>query len=180
MKRIQVEEYYNIKELQNLLNNFEKVYPVVKDNIDNFNIKNNKDKAYLAWIAGINFYKNDIPSFDKIVLEVLFKNMYKILQIEKISDRANLFMFFSLGAVAVINYKNKKNDFYKDYIYIISKGAAIIEQIKFDTYKNGFKYWKLNTISKYFSRTDKRNIKAGNVVTEYNSDNYNRDDFIIN
>ncbi len=172
MRMIQTEQYYQLKELQNLLNNFEKVYTILKKSIEKFEIKEIGNQCYLSWVAGVNFYKPDVFLLEKFVLEILFKNIFKTLEMDNVSVKATLFIYFSLGAIAALNYSNNRKDYYKDYLHIISKGAVIIDKIKFDTYKNGIKYWRLSTLAAYFNNNSKDIISKNNVIKESNSNKF--------
>jgi len=150
MNNIQNEEYYKLCELQNLMNGFEKVFPILSKNMSIYKITEQKDKCYLAWIAGMNFHKQNFSFLEKFVQDVLFKNMFKSLKLKNISERAVLFVYFSLGLIAAANYNNDGKDFYKDYLPVISKGAAIIDTVKFDGFKDGYRYWEMKTLAQYF------------------------------
>ena len=172
MRMMQSEQYYQLKELQNLLNNFEKVYPILKKSIEKFEIREVENQCYLSWIAGVNFYKPDIFLLEKFILEILFKNIFKTLEMNNVSVKAILFIYFSFGAIAALNYSNNKKDYYKDYLYVISKGAVIIDKVKFDTYKNGIKYWRLQTLAAYFNYNSKNIISRNNIIKESNSNKF--------
>jgi hypothetical protein len=149
MFEIQSDEYFDIKELHNLLNNFEKVFPILKRNIEKFEIEDIQYKCYLAWVGGIYFHKKDRNFFEKFVMDVLFKNIFSSLNIDALSIKALMFIYFGLGGISSINYFNNKKDFFKEYFPLLSKGAVLIDNLKFDKFKDGFKYWELSTISKY-------------------------------
>ncbi len=156
MFEIQNSEYFNIKELHNLMNNYEKVYPILKRNIEKFQIENKKSKCYLSWVAGVYFHKKDINLFEKFVLDVLFKNIFSTLNVDTLSIKALMFIYFGLGGISSLNYSNNKKDFFKEYFPLLSKGAVLIDNLKFDTFKDGFKYWELSTISKYLNPHDNK------------------------
>ncbi len=172
MNTIQNEKYYLIKELQNLMNNFERVFPVIINSMDEFNITIDRDRYYLSWIAGMNFHKQDFSFVEKFVQDVLFKNLYKTLSFKNLSEKAVMFIYFSLGAIAAINYNSESKEFYKEYLPVISKGAAIIDNVKFDRFQEGRRYWSLQTLIQYFTDKDekKENHKKGtfqeSVLTE--------------
>ncbi len=176
MNIIQDEKYYRIKELQNIMNNFEKAYPILMKNIDEFNIRSEKDQAYLAWIAGMNFYKHNLTFSEKILQNLLFKNLYKTLNFNVISQRAVMFVYFALGTISIANYKSKSKEFYNEYMNVISKGVAIIDSVKFDRYVDGYRYWDIRTLAQFFKDEsedkviDKNNhFKEAKVAEEISS-----------
>jgi len=172
---VQNKEYFDIRELHNLLNNYEKVYPILKRNIEKFKIEEEKNKCYLAWVAGVYFHKENANLFEKFVLDILFKNIFSTLKINTLSTKALMFIYFGLGAVSALNYSNNKKDFFKEYFPLLSKGAVLIDNLKFDKFKDGYKYWDISTITMYvkphnknlfsnISTNDKEIIESGHFT----------------
>jgi hypothetical protein len=180
MNFVQNNEFYQLLELQNLLNSFENAYPILIRNIKKFNIETSRDKCFLAWIAGINFNRDIENNFiKKVVQELLFKNIFKSIKIKDFTEKSILFIYFSLGYITGGNSFSDKKDFYKEYLPLISKGAVILEKIKFDSFENGAICWSLSTIKKFFYNISVNEENNKSVLME-DSINEEVSSFIIN
>ncbi|GEM_PF-6144217 len=152
MNNIQENLFYTLKELQILMNDFEKVYLVLTKNIDKFNISSDSDKFYLSWVAGLNFYGHNDIHIKQMETFTFFENIAQLLNIQNLSLKSILFIYFSIAAIHIKNYKNiKSNDFYIDYIKNILHGAIVLEVVKSDNEKDGSKSWDISTLHKYFT-----------------------------
>ncbi len=144
-----------VKELHNLLNSFELCYPIIKKNIDKFDIKSIKHKCYLGWTAGITYFNSKLSLTENIFLDYFFDKIYETFNIKKMNLKAILFSFFSFGAVVSINKYEVVKDLLKDYYNIIAIGIVLIQRIKYDYIENGIKKWSIETIKKYAFFNDK-------------------------
>ncbi len=152
-----------IKELHNLLNSFEKCYPIIKKYIKKYKISEQKEKCYLSWFAGQIYFSSESDLSKDIFMDYFFQKIFDTFSMKTVNEKSGLFAFFSLGAVVSINKFDQIKTILNDYYSIIAAGIVLIQRFKFDYIENGIKKWSIETIEKY------SNIERNNPTEEIGS-----------
>ncbi len=154
------------KELYNLLNSFELCYPIIKRNIEKYEIKSMKNKCFLSWNAGIYFFSKELDITRNIFLDYFFEKIFETFNFKNLQEKGILFAFFSMGAVVSLNNYEEARVLLRDYYKIIAVGIVLIQKLRYDYVENGIKKWTLETIEKYIGDRNSEN-KSKDIIREF-------------
>ena len=157
-----------VRELHNLLNSFEKCFPVIRKKIEKYKIDNLKDKCFLAWHAGQVFFNKNLNISKDIFMDYFFKKIFETFKLKNIEEKSALFTFFSLGAVVSLNDFEQVKIILNDYYKIIANGIVLIQTVKFDVVENGIKKWRFETVKKFSKFNENDNEDNVNAIREFN------------
>ena len=157
-----------VKELYNLINAYELCYPVIKKNIEKFEITSIRDRCYLAWTAGATYFNPDLKLSKNVFMDYFFDKGFETFNKEKMSDKSILFTFFSLGAVVSKNSFDEIKVILRDYYNIIAVGIVLIHRVKYDIIENGVRKWSIETIKKYANFDDSSTKNDIDYIKEFN------------